>query len=225
MEEISRKKEVVKVTKTLAKQFDLLQVTKSGGSYAFDSGVPQSGWRAQGPTVFINSTYYDLAGLSMDAKTLFFEAAGMQEPYPIARVGGGATAGNAAAIMDLMTTSPVTDAELSQILIYGNLSASKLSFEETVYFRYRTMSFSVDNLAGGYMMTTSDNQLGSLEPTASDRIYCYRVVAMGPANADGTYLTAGARYLLKATAKEEPDFEYLMRLKRSYDLQNEPDVD
>jgi len=225
LEEISRKKEVVKVTKTLAKQFDLLQVTKTGPAYAFDSGVPQSGWRAQGPTVFVNSTYYDLAGLSMDAKTLFFEAAGIQEPYPIATVGGGATAGDGAGVMDLMTTSPVTDAELVQMLIYGNLSGSKISFEQTVYFRFRVMSFSLDNLAGGYMTTTSDNQLGSLKPTASDRIYCYRVVAMGVNNQDGTYLAAGARYLLRATAKEEPEFEYLMRLKRSYDLQNEPDVD
>ena len=224
MEEISRKKEVVKV-KTLAKQFDLLQVTKSGGAYTLDADIAQSGWRANGPTIFINDTYFDLAGLSMDAKTLFFEAAGMQEPYPIARVGGGATAGNAAGILDLMTTSPLTDAELAQALIYANLDKSKLSFEQTVYFRYRIMSFNLDNIAGGYMMTTSDNQLGSLEPTASDRIYCYRVVSMGPGNADGTYLTAGARYLLKATAKEEPEFEYLMRLKRSYDLQNEPDVD
>jgi hypothetical protein len=224
LEEISRKKEVVKV-KTLAKQFDLLQVTKAGPAYAFDSGVAQSGWRISGTTIFINDTYYDLAGLSMDAKTLFFEAAGMQEPYPIARVGGAITAGDSAGIMDIMTTSPLTDAELTQMLIYANLDGSQLSFEQTVYFRYRIMSFNVDNLAGGYMVTTSDNQLGSLEPTASDRIYCYRVVAMGPNNADGTYLTAAARYLLKATAKEEPEFEYLMRLKRSYDLQQRFDED
>jgi len=214
------------VTKTLAKQFDLLQVTRSGGSgspYALDDGVANSGWRAQGPTVFVNDTYYDLAGLSMDSKTLFFEAAGIQEPYNIA-VGGSATAGDGAVVMDLMTTSPLTDAELVQILIYGNLDGSNLAFEQTVYFRYRVQSFNLDNLAGGYMSVTSDNQLGSLEPTASDRIYCYRVVSFGN-NANGTYLTAGARYLLKATAKEEPEFEYLMRLKRSYDLQNEPDVD
>jgi len=208
--------------KTLAKQFDLLQVTKSGGPYVLDT-ISNSGWRASGPTVFINDTYFDLAGLSMDAKTLFFEAAGMQEPYPIASA--AATAGNGAVIMDLMTTSPLTDENLVQALIYGNLDKSKLSFEQTVYFRYRVMSFNLDNVAGTYMVTTSDNQLGSLEPTASDRIYCYRVVSLGANNANGTYLTAGARYLLKATAKEEPEFEYLMRLKRSYDLQQEPDED
>jgi hypothetical protein len=75
------------------------------------------------------------------------------------------------------------------------------------------------------MITVSDNQLGSLLPTATDRIYCYRVVSFGPGNSDGTLLMSGARYLLRASAKEEAEFEYLMRLKRSYDLQNEPDVD
>lgn len=212
--------------KTLAKQFDLLQVTRTGGpgsQFVLDAGVSNSGWRAQGPTVFVNDTYYDLAGLSMDDKTLFFEAAGMQELHNIESA--SATSGNGAVIMDLMTTSPLTDGQLLQILIFGNLDGSALSFEQTVYFRYRVQSFNLDNLAGGYMSVNSDNQLGSMKPTATDRIYCYRVVSFGDNNANGTYLTPGARYLLKASAKEEPEFEYLMRLKRSYDLQNEPDVD
>ena len=211
--------------KTLAKEFDLLQVVKAGGAYTLSPGVANSGWRASGPTVFINDTYFDLAGLSMDAKTLFFEAAGIQEAYPIATVGAAAVAGDGAAVIDFMTTSPLTEAQLLQIGTFGNMSGSQLSFEQTVYGRFRIMSFNLDSVAGGYTVTTSDNQLGSLEPTASDRIYCYRVVFFGPANADKTYLVSPARYLLKATAKEEPEFEYLMRLKRSYDLQNEPDVD
>ena len=211
--------------KTLAKEFDLLQVVKSGGAYTLSSGVANSGWRASGPTVFINDTYFDLAGLSMDAKTLFFEAAGIQEAYPIATVGAAAVAGDGAAVIDFMTTSPLDDGQLLQIGTFGNMSGSQLSFEQTVYGRFRIMSFNLDSVAGGYTVTTSDNQLGSLMATASDRIYCYRVVFFGAANADKTYLVSPARYLLKATAKEEPEFEYLMRLKRSYDLQNEPDVD
>ena len=43
--------------------------------------------------------------------------------------------------------------------------------------------------------------------------------------ADSTVAVTGARYMLRATAKEEPEYEYLMRLKRSYELQNEPDRD
>lgn len=224
MEEISRKKEVVKV-KTLTKEFDLLQITKVGVAYNFDSGVANSGWRQLAPLsgVCFNDTYFDLAGLSMDAKTLFFEAAGIQEAFAVSST--NATVGDGAAIMDIMTTSPLTDTQLSQMFTFGNLPGSQLNFEQTVYFRYRVMNFDLDRVAGGYMVPLSDNQLGSLKPTATDRIYCYRVVSFGPNNADATFLLSGARYMLKADAKEEPEFEYLMRLKRSYDLQNEPDVD
>jgi len=34
-----------------------------------------------------------------------------------------------------------------------------------------------------------------------------------------------ARHLLSSVAKEEPEFQYLMRLMKSYQLQQEPDVD
>jgi len=34
-----------------------------------------------------------------------------------------------------------------------------------------------------------------------------------------------ARYILRAMAKEEADYQYIMRLKRSYDLQQRFDRD
>ena len=71
----------------------------------------------------------------------------------------------------------------------------------------------------------SEVNLGSLEATASDRVYSYRVVTLG-LNTTATQLTmAPTRHLLKTEAREEKDYEYLMRLKRSYELQQEPDVD
>ena len=73
------------------------------------------------------------------------------------------------------------------------------------------------------MITIADNQLGSLEATASDRIYCYRVVLYSGAVA--RFDVYPARYILRADAKEEPEYQYLMRLKRSYELQNQPDRD
>ena len=63
-------------------------------------------------------------------------------------------------------------------------------------------------------------------PTASDRVYSYRVVILSGVGPTETGISiAGARHILKAVAKEEPDHEYMMRLLRSYQLQQEPDVD
>ena len=94
---------------------------------------------------------------------------------------------------------------------------------ETVYARVRVFNMDLDNLAGGYSILLSDTQTGSLEPSASDRIYCYRVVQYN--GADTRFDIFPARYILRADAKEEPEYEYLMRLKRSYELQQRFDRD
>lgn len=137
-----------------------------------------------------------------------------------------ATAGNIVQVADIMCTTPLTDTEAALFTLGGNFSgptASTLTFDQTVYGRVRTFNADLDNLASSYMIVLGDNQLGSLEATASDRIYCYRVALY--VGAPTRFDVYPARYILRANAKEEPEFEYLMRLKRSYELQNQPDRD
>lgn len=212
------------MTKTLAKEFGLLQVNKVGEDYIIDELVTNSNWRAVTATAFIADTYFDLAGLAMDEKTLFFEGAALQEILPPSTTTG--TAGDGIVMVDVMSTVPLTDTEAFLYAIYGNITGdgSALTFDQTIYGRVRVFNMDIDNLAGGYFITLADNQTGSLEATASDRIYCYRMAALSAA-VDTQIAIYGARYILRATAKEEPDYQYLMRLKRSYELQNEPDRD
>lgn len=212
------------MSKTLAKEFSSLAATKSGPAYALTDGT---GWRQQaaGSNNFIADTYFDLGGMAMNDETLFFEAAGCQEVLnPSA---ASAAAGDLIVVIDIMCTTPLSDTEVLNYGITANMkgSASTLSFEQTVYGRVRTFNMDLDNVAGGYYILLADHQSGSLEPTASDRIYCYRAISFGTNNSDGQHSVFPARFLLRADAKEEPEFEYLMRLKRSYELQNEPDRD
>jgi len=66
-----------------------------------------------------------------------------------------------------------------------------------------------------------------MAPTASDRIYCYRIVALDVSTlaSAANINVQPARYLIQAVPKAEPEYEYLMRLKRSYDLQQSHDED
>jgi len=71
-----------------------------------------------------------------------------------------------------------------------------------------------------------DNYFSSLEPTAADCLYCYRVFAVptpGATGEDGPTLVSlpPKRVILDAFTVEEPDLEYMMRLKRSYELANQ----
>ena len=212
------------MSKTLTKEFATCQVDFDGTVYSLQTDL-STGWRQMGPANFIASTYFDLAGMSIEDQTLFFEGATIQEilvpQFAPASVGDGTF------VLDIMSQVPMTDNEVATFAVSGNLAgvfSSTLTFEQTIYGRVRYFNIDIDNQAGGLAILLSDNQLGSLSPTASDRVYCYRYVAMGM-NAPGFATVFGARYILRANAKEEPEYQYLMRLKRSYELQNEPDRD
>jgi len=217
--------------KTLAKEHQFLSIQRTGPEW--DDIVTNGHWKKLGPNSFLSSTYFDLAGMAMDDKTLFFEAAGVQTTLaPLANNSGP---GDSCVIMDLMSTRPLTDQQILGTLSFGNFAGNysidgqgPLSFEETVYARTQMYVRHIDTSAWGYITLTDENFFGSMEPTASDRIYSYRLVlpSQGTDPGDMDQLTIyPARHLLKSAAKEEPTYQYLMRLMKSYQLQQEPDVD
>jgi hypothetical protein len=211
--------------KTMTKEFGMLVVNKDAGLYTIDPSLSVGNWRQIGLSGFIADTYFDLGGLAMDDKTLFFEGAAMQEVLPPAQTTG--TAGDLVNVVDIMSNTPMSDSEVALFATQGNFigSGATLTFDQTIFARSRIFNMDLDNLAGGYFIALGDNQLGSLEPTASDRVYCYRYAVATLQAPTTTFEFYGARYILRAKAKEEPEYEYLMRLKRSYELQNEPDRD
>ena len=209
--------------KTLAKEHSLLSTTWNGSAWSIQTNGTYGSWREVG-NLQISSTYFDLAGMSMEEKTLFFEAATVQDL--VTPKATGPAPGDSVLILDLMTSTPLTDAQVGNYAAFGNFAqpGSTIDFSETVYARIRTFVITQDQGALSYMVMSTDNQTGSLMPTASDRIYSYRLVV--PASVGMTGLIVyPARHILTATAKEEPDHEYMMRLLRSYQLQQEPDVD
>lgn len=218
--------------KTLAKEHQYLQLVRSGPDWTVQ--FTKGSWRKIGAESFVSENYFDLAGMTMDDKTLFFEAAGVQTV--LAPLANNVGTGDSAIIMDIMCTRQITDAQLIATLLYGNMAGNQgvsgsqgpLSFDETVYARTQMFVRHVDTAAWGYLTLTDENFFGSMEPTASDRIYSYRLVflsALTGATNTTEVTIAPARHLLKSTAREESDHKYMMRLMRSYQLQQSPDVD
>ena len=199
-------------------------VQTTPGVWDFSADFSTSTWEKVGDSSFVSSTYFDLAGMSMDDKTLFFEAAGTQSPLAPSII--QAVAGDHIVIADLMTTSPLTPLEALNVLVHGNFPPAPVSFQETVYGRVDQWVVHIDTLAWGSATLTNTAQIGSMMPTASDRIYSYRVVTCTAVGTGAVNVTVSqARHILQAKAKQEPDHEYMMRLMRSYQLQQEPDVD
>ena len=217
--------------KTLTKEFGGLQVTVDpAGNGLLDAAASAEGWIQQGgpigpdSRVFSNHKYIDLAGMSIDDKTMFFQGATVQDV--VLPSVSPSTAGALVQVIDIMTNKPLATDIGFDLVLNGNLAAAtdvELTFDQTIYMRSRTFNMDIDNQASGYLITIADNQLGSLSPTASDRVYCTRYVIFGATA--GTYIASGCRYVLKAEAREEAEYQYLMRLKRSYELQQRFDRD
>jgi len=227
MEEISRKKEVVKV-KLLHKGLGqvIFSVTGPNIVATSNSSVTQL---ASFPTyaVYAQSSYFDLAGMTQQEKTIFFETVSVQNAYnPL--IQGGHT-GDGLFETVLLTTTPIPENQLLlEVGIGPGLPDSFVDWSQVVYYRNRTFSQTADLAGFTSLPITSENKMGSAYPTASDRVYIYRILTAQVVSGSAQFTqlaTSGCQIVLGASVKEEPEFQYLYRLMRSYELQQSHDED
>lgn len=176
-----------------------------------------------------HETYFDLAGMALDEKTLFFDAADAQQTL-LPSFSGGSVPGDSVTIWDVMSSVPIViNNQFTTDLVYGfGFPGSRQTFNEIIYARVEQYATTMDIGAYGSPVKVNSQNYSSGMPTASDRIYSYRFVEVAcaaPATPITSCVVTAPRHILSATAKEEPDYEYMMRLLRSYQLQQEPDVD
>lgn len=213
--------------KTLTKEHGILSVNQATPATGVWTITVNNGWKAiTGSTrAFISETYFDLGGMSQREKTMFIEAATVQEVAPPLLT--ASAAGDGFLLADIMTSEPLTDVQALNLATQGNFGSVScgLGFQETIYARIELWAKDLDTATWPYPMRLSSNQLGSLSATASDRIYSYRVVNIDGSSTASDIAFSGVRHLINAMAKEEPDFQYLMRLRRSYELAQNHDED
>jgi len=205
------------ITQTAPNNYDLTPTSQVGSNM---------GWQKIVGQIFVSETFFDLAGLAMDDKTIY--PAGITVQRGNVPTFNGALPGDNILVLDVITSIPI-DVDTGQTLLnWFNVGpgfpGSTLNFEHVLYYRGRRWTTDLDT-NNQFPMKADEWQAGSMEPTASDRLYSYRVVLIG-LNATATrIITTNARHVMQVETKEEPEYEYLMRLKRSYELQQQPDVD
>ena len=196
------------------------------GTWSILNATPQDARiLIQGPSYCLvaQSTYFDLAGMTIDDETLFVKLAQVQRYFPPTLT--NAATGDSFDEMMIMSTHPMDDNELisASADIYN-----ELAFDEIVYASCRRYVKTVDEGNFGSPVLIHDNITSGAEATASDRIYCYRLstpTAVTPlSGVDGVTL-ASVNFVIVADAKKEAEYEYLMRLARSYHLQQRFDRD
>tara|TARA_R110000751_G_scaffold62467_1_gene128758 strand:+ start:243 stop:911 length:669 start_codon:yes stop_codon:yes gene_type:complete len=101
------------------------------------------------------------------------------------------------------------------------MMGSRINYENIIDGRWR--QFSPDTtLATGSAVTMKASSFGSCEPSASETLYAYVMVKFDtqPDPLDSVFVP-GRRFLLGGAAVEENEMSYVMRLRRSYVLQQD----
>lgn len=111
---------------------------------------------------------------------------------------------------------------------YGNFDRTQIihghRMDHTLNTNFGTSALTAEGQ--GYQLVVNEDYYSSLEPTAADQLYVYRIFLLPrPSILDSTGLTFASiparRIILDTIVDAEPDLSYMMRLKRSYELANQ----
>jgi len=224
----------------------------AGGAWEFQPDAesdytPINGFNNQ---YWFNEAKLDLSGYTLDDLTVYFRNSFEQRASAVDmnwKVDDPLNPLKAYAAIFFETTIlssvPITSAQLARMVLsapgfivppqFAGLSGN---FNRTHIIHGTTINWGVDTSFGADSLTTIGAALGrvvdsqdfsSLEPTAAENIYCYRVIYL-PLAYDRTrergldrVSIPPKRVILNCMIDEEPQLEYMMRLKRSYELANQ----
>jgi hypothetical protein len=83
------------------------------------------------------------------------------------------------------------------------------------------------NLIQNFGVAVNTTLCGSGEPSNGDKLYVYRIVRLhAPSGPEGTYVELpSVRLLLSGQVREEAEYQQIMRMRRTYELQQTYDED
>lgn len=222
----------------LTVEFPIFQQNRGVGQYT--TNLP-TGYVAIRPNIFKYESTIDLGGYTrQDDLTVFFRRSFEQ-------LGGydllewSTYDPNRDAILEntIISSVPLTDLQLEASLltqpgftpyttsapsVFGNFNREHI-IHGRFCVAYANSVIGAGSFAGAgtaTLVNLVDNYYSSLEPTAADTLFCYRVIALPLVTSDvDSAIMPAKRVILDAYVDAEPNNEYMMRLKRSYELANQ----
>ena len=208
-------------TRTLRIEIPFISVAKNAPDPTWTTPTALSGWLpiASAPLSLAWSGTIDLSGYVREMKT-FYPSAGMtQRGHNILAQGGAGI--NTYTIISSIPLDP--DEVLAQLLSggpgfltfgTGNQNWDTVLFAESQMY---VVNANIQPNPFGILQLLDTHQSGSLSPTASDTLYCLKIVSPNDST-QTTLLLPASRVIIPGKFGIEPDVEYMMRLKRSTEL-------
>jgi hypothetical protein len=168
----------------------------------------------------------DLAGMAQQEMTFATFDTMYQDPgLYLSEVAGGGAPGTATRmmVMEIISQVPLNQGDLQNAMTDfparapGMLETNQ-DFKQIIYGNLRL--YVANNTLGlpGYFQLIESSGFGSKEPTAADKLYCYKIVNLSGGTPGDTLQIPASRIGLSGRMYKEEDLEYIYRLKRSYEL-------
>jgi len=171
-------------------------------------------------TAYSNTEYIDMAGLSQQEKTMFIE--GLAIEYQTQPSAVNATPGDQIQLVILVSDVP---ADTTAAFVGPGFAVSDMDMMNCAICATHVWTFTQDSAAWSSIPTlTSMVSNGLMQATSSDRLYVsvfQRIITRksGPTTSTlDNVVVPGIRVVCNVEAREEPEFQYIMRLRRSYEL-------
>lgn len=183
--------------------------------------IEERGWQSVEPATGIYyETYLDLSGNILDDLTAYPLLLELQDglPYYTTKVDGWLN------VVDIISQERLDALTVMNYMNDGNvpgMPSTDDDFGQILMCNYRLMSPQVDFTATNLLLPATAGAFGSNEPTAVEKLWCYRIVGLSGATpwaAGDTLQLPATRFIAAMNIQKEPDLEYMMRLKRSYEL-------
>jgi hypothetical protein len=177
-------------------------------------------------TQFAHETAIDLSGYAMDSLTFFPNSVGIQDPGVYLVRGTEDPTFSGIQVLDVITSVPMDLAAVSSLQVQGagpGMLASDYEFETILFGMYRFFSTNTNIPYANYVQLERSQRFDSGEPTAADKLFCYRIVNLTVSGLDSSSRVSipACRQLIAGVMSAEPDLVYMQRLKRSYELANQ----
>jgi len=221
----------MKGSRRLAAMHPGLTETYAGGTlWTATSPTRNSGWeQLTSGSGWFHETQIDLSGYAMESLTFFPSAVGIQDPGVYRMKPGSGAATSSLYVLDLITSTPIDpnrimNADWLGSMIGPGMFGSDETFETILYGLARVFSENSTIQIPNYQQLQRSQRFESGEPTAADKLYCYRIVQISAESLDAglsSIIVPACRQLISGMLDEESELIYMQRLKRSYELANQ----
>ena len=173
-------------------------------------------WAVDSGILYVED-YFDLSGYELDDLTLIPKYIRLQDGMPYF------TEAEALDVFDIVSEERLNIPDFFAYMLSGNYPGSKASDEDwsqILFCNTRFFTPQVDFTFASLVLPSTAGSFGSLDPTAASKLWIYRVVVPRALPEGATVNIPATRMILSAEIVKEKDLDYMMRLKRSYELSN-----